>query len=251
MNTVEFIASSNVCAFTDWLAKNYASLSTQLQIKRSRFARGGIQIDRVGQDLLQHYRWRTTKSAKDGDWQETRNYLRKLGDPLKQAIQSDNQDMALGASNEILAWGGNRNDAKGARPFRDGLHAERTLIKYLKTSSSDFRLEVAVIDARKLQAAKVNTRLTKVHALASTMACLCMIHGSQRRLLRSSNYGAARAARLAKRSRQNWPFQRYRPNARWAGCSIMRSASPCCRTRLLQVLQRQPTGAVRRSGLGG
>jgi hypothetical protein len=166
MNRVEFIASSDVASFTDWLVKNYSSLSIQLNIKSSRFIPGGIQTDIAGRDLLQHYRWRT-KNSKTGNWQETRDYLHELGDALKLAIAGRDQDKVLDACRRILAWGGNRNNAKGAMPFLNVLHMEGKLAEYLDTSSHAFGLDVAVIDASRPQAAKMNSMLTKVHALAS------------------------------------------------------------------------------------
>jgi hypothetical protein len=166
MNRNAFIASSDVAAFTSWLAKHYLSLSIRLDIKSSRFVPGGIRIDVAGMDLLRHYRWRT-KGSETGNWQETRDYLHQLGDALKRAIAGGNEDEVLDACRQVLAWGGNRNDAKGAMPFLKALHAEGKLAEYLDTSSRAFALDVAVIDASRPQAAKMNSMLTKVHALAS------------------------------------------------------------------------------------
>lgn len=166
MNRNVFIASSDVAAFTDWLAKHYGSLSIRLNIKPSRFVRGGLRSDIAGLDLLEHYRWRT-KGSETGNWQETRDYLRELGDALKRAIARRNDDEVLDACRRILAWGGNRNDAKGAMPFLKALHAEGKLAEYLDTSRRAFALDAAIIDGGRPQAAKMNSMLTKVHALAS------------------------------------------------------------------------------------
>lgn len=166
MNRNAFIASTDVAAFTDWLAKHYGSLSIRLNIKPSRFVRGGLRSDVAGLDLLEHYRWRT-KGSETGNWQETRDYLRELGDALKRAIARRNDDEVLDACRRILAWGGNRNDAKGAMPFLKALHAEGKLAEYLDTSRRAFALDAAIIDGGRPQAAKMNSMLTKVHALAS------------------------------------------------------------------------------------
>ncbi len=166
MNRNAFIASSDVAAFTDWLAEHYRSLSIRLDIKSSRFVPGGIRTDVSGLDLLRHYRWRT-KGSETGNWQETRDYLHELGDALKRAIAGRNEDEVLDACRRVLAWGGNRNDAKGAMPFLKALHAEGKLAEYLDTSSRAFALDVAVVDASRPQATKMNSMLTKVHALAS------------------------------------------------------------------------------------
>ena len=166
MNRNAFIASSDVAAFTDWLAKHYGSLSIRLDIKSSRFVRGGLRTNVAGLDLLEHYRWRT-KGSKTGNWQETRDYLHELGDALKRAIASRNDDEVLDACRRILAWGGDRNNAKGAMPFLKSLHAAGKLAEYLDTSSRAFALDAAIIDGSRPQAAKMNSMLTKVHALAS------------------------------------------------------------------------------------
>jgi hypothetical protein len=166
MNRNAFIASSDVVAFTDWLAKNYRSLAIRLDIKPSRFVLGGIRTDVAGLDLLQYYQWRT-KGSKTGSWQETRDHLHELGNALKRAIAGRNDDEVLDACRRILTWGGNRNDAKGAMPFLKSLHAEGKLAEYLDASRLVFALNAAVIDASRPQAAKMNSMLTKVHALAS------------------------------------------------------------------------------------
>ena len=166
MNKEEFLASPDVAEFTDWLAKHCGSLSIKLNIKPSRFVPGGIHADVTGLDLLQHYRWRT-RDSETGDWQETRLYLHELGDALKQAVASRDEDKVLDACRRILTWGGNRNDAKGAMPFLRALHAEGKLAHYLDRSRQVLALDVAVIDSSKPQAAKMNSMLTKVHALAS------------------------------------------------------------------------------------
>ena len=166
MNRNAFINSPHVTAFTEWLAEHYRSLAIRLTIKSSRFVPNGIRTDVTGLDLLGQYRWRTTK-GKTGDWKETRDLLQALGDTLKQAIASRDEDDVLAACCQILAWGGNRNNAKGALPFLKALHAEGKLAKYLNKSSRAFALDAAVIDANMPQAAKLNSMLTKVHALAS------------------------------------------------------------------------------------
>ena len=166
MNRTAFIASSDVAAFTDWLVKHLRSVSIRLDIKPSRFAPGGIRTDVTGLDVLEHYRWRT-KSSETGNWQQTRDYLHELGDALKRAIRGGNDDKVLDACCRILVWGGNRNDAKGAMPFLKALHAEGKLAEYLDTSNRAFVLDAAVIDASRPQAVKMNSMLTKIHALAS------------------------------------------------------------------------------------
>ena len=166
MNRSAFLASSDVTAFIDWLAKHFPSLSIRLDIKSSRFTPRGIRTDVAGLDLLKQYRWRTADSN-TGNWQETRDYLHKLGNALKQAIAGCNEDEVLDTCRRVLVWGGDRNDAKGAMPFLKALHVKGKLVEYLETSSRAFALDAAVLDASRPQAGKMNSMLTKVHALAS------------------------------------------------------------------------------------
>lgn len=168
MNRLGFRDSANVTAFTDWFAKRYSGLSISLDIKRSRFVPHGIQAELIGLDeLVWHYCWRTQESD-SGDWAETQVSLRKMGDALKQAIDSKRDKDVLAACRDILAWGGNRNPRNGALPFLDNLHAQGKLADYLSTTRQAFALEGAVIDPSRPHAAKMNSMLTKVHALAST-----------------------------------------------------------------------------------
>ena len=67
----------------------------------------------------------------------------------------------------LLAWGGNRNSRTGALPYLSVLHSKKALVDYLDAARRAFALDGAFIDAGRPQAAKMNSMLTKVHALAS------------------------------------------------------------------------------------
>jgi hypothetical protein len=167
MDRNAFNASPAVIAFTTWLADRGRTLSICLNIKSSRFVPGGIRAELTGLNaLLPHYRWRTPDSKK-GDWDETRQCLRALGDALKRAIADRKEDEVLEACGRILAWGGNRNSRTGAWPYLSGLHEQGKLAEYLDAARRAFALDGALIDESRPQAAKMNSMLTKVHALAS------------------------------------------------------------------------------------
>lgn len=166
MNKTTFNASSAVIAFTDWLATHCRSLFIELDIKSSRFVPGGIRTEVVGLDLLEHYRWRT-RNNESGGWRETLDYLHDLGKTLQQAIEDRNDDKVLDACRSILAWGGDRNRQRGATLFLASLHAQGKLAQYLERSRRAFALDDAVIDMNNPPAVKMNSMLTKVHALAS------------------------------------------------------------------------------------
>lgn len=168
MNRSTFAASPQVTAFTNCLAARLDSLSIDLDIKSSRFVPGGIRVGLSGlAALLPHYRW-VTESSDRGDWPETREGLRNLGRLLRQAIDAGDEEAVLAACKAILAWGGDRNPRVGAFPYLSGLHEQKALARYLGTARRAFALDTAIIDARSPQASKMNSMLTKVHALAST-----------------------------------------------------------------------------------
>ena len=92
MDRNAFRTSPDVITFTNWLADRHRSLSIGLDIKSSRFVPGGIRADLTGLDaLLPRYRW-STQGSVTGDWRETQQCLRKLGDALKQAIECKSDD---------------------------------------------------------------------------------------------------------------------------------------------------------------
>lgn len=168
MDKQTFLSTPDVRSFTDWLAACHPHLSIKLDIKSSRYVPGGVRANLVGLDtLLSHYRWRTHDSEQ-GDWEETRETLRTLGANLRRAMENEDEDGVLEACRQILIWGGDRRSQVGALPYLSGLHEQGRLVAYLETAREAFSLEQAVIRADRAQAGKMNSMLTKVHALAST-----------------------------------------------------------------------------------
>lgn len=167
-NQSAFTASRHVSAFTEWLATHHAGLSIDLDIKSSRYVPGGIRAGITGLDALpEQYRWVSEGSGK-GDWNDTRQRLRELGNALRQALAAADEEAALAACAAILHWGGDRNRRVGAWPILSRLGEERGLVRYLETARLAFTLDRAVIGEGVVQAARMNSMLTKVHALASS-----------------------------------------------------------------------------------
>lgn len=168
MIRTEFLKTAAVDDFTTWLARNCDNLIIDLDIKRSRFVPQGTQMRLVGMNaVLPHYVWRSEGSLA-GQWPETKQHLGELAAALKLALGADNDnDAVMSVCRRILQWGGDRNPAKGASPFLARMHAEKTLATYLQAAKSAFNLDEAVTNATHPPAARMNSMLTKVHALAS------------------------------------------------------------------------------------
>jgi hypothetical protein len=167
MNRNTFRSSPEVSSFTHWLTNRHRTLSIELAIKSTRFVPGGIRKELTGLDaLISCYRWRAS-GTETGDWEETKAYLRRLGDELKESIDGADDGKAFEVCREIFAWGGDRNPLVGAFPYLSMLRDEGKLAGYLDGTRRAFTLDDAVIDDERPAAMKMNSMLTKVHALAS------------------------------------------------------------------------------------
>lgn len=168
MDRKAFQSSPHVIAFTNWLADRHRSLSIRLAIKSTRYVPGGIRADVTGLNaMLPCYRWRT-RDGEEGNWSDTRSHLCSLGEALRAAIDAKRDDDVFKACSDILDWGGDRNSRVGARPYLTGLRDNAALADYLDRTRRAFVLDDVVIDESRPQASKMNSMLTKVHALAST-----------------------------------------------------------------------------------
>jgi hypothetical protein len=107
-----------------------------------------------------------SQSTTTGDWAETVRILNGFRASLHAAI--DNEDAAAGLKTcmEIIAWGGDRSSARGAVPFLRELADQNTLLAYLAATRADLALSTAQLGAP-LHVKKMNSMLTKVHAMAS------------------------------------------------------------------------------------
>lgn len=159
----QFLADSDVAAFVGWLGPMLLKLPVTLKIKRSKFVPGGIDAVHTGLDqVLAAYRWKTSLSE-TGNWDDTVKLLRGLSKKLKDAKTDDE---AFSVCLDILAFGGNRNDEVGARPFLEERKQAGGLKNYLEATREWFDLDDAVLggsDTR--QPKQMNSMLTKIHAL--------------------------------------------------------------------------------------
>lgn len=167
MNRSAFLQDPAVAGFTAWLASNADRLIVDLDIKRSRFVPQGIKRELRGMTaVLPHYVWRSEGTGASS-WADTKQYLGQLAGALRRAIDAGDEDAAMAACGRILVWGGDRNPRVGASTFLEELHAAKRLVAYLDQARRAFGLDGAVLDAGDAPAARLNSMLTKVHALAS------------------------------------------------------------------------------------
>jgi hypothetical protein len=167
MNKQNFLNDVDVNSFVKWLENNLSDLRICLQIKASRFVPKGIEIELEGiEAVLENYLWRSAE-MQVGNWHETKPYLNSLSNNLRNAITANNQEDTLIACKAILTWGGNRNWSTGAFPFLKSLATSSppTLCQYIKSSGNAFNLPTANTLAIAPPVQKMNSMLTKVHAL--------------------------------------------------------------------------------------
>lgn len=168
MDQNAFRSCPDVLQFTQWLAERHQSFSVTLAIKSTRFVPGGISADVTGLNaILRYYRWRTA-GTDTGDWRETQQRLQTLRHAVQNAIESANDDQVFEACREIFVWGGDRNPRVGALPYLAQLRTDEKLTTYLEQARCAFALDSAILDDRQPPAGKMNSMLTKVHALASS-----------------------------------------------------------------------------------
>ncbi len=117
-------------------------------------------------DLLQEYVW-CSAATPSGDWPETKKHLGRLSTALKLALSAEDENTVMDTCRQILSWGGDRNPKVGASPFLESLHKDKALTAYLVKAKRAFRLDEANTNAAHVPATRMNSMLTKVHALAS------------------------------------------------------------------------------------
>lgn len=173
MNREEYLADTEVASFVTWLAGMAGSLPVNLDIKKSeRVPHGVAKLVHGFDGVIASYIWKA-EWTDDSEapvqslcWDSTARSLKRLGAKLKEALASESADVVVQTCHAIFEWGGDRNPGKGARPFLGAKHASGQLVNYLKAAQEAFRLSSGRLD--KLgPIEKVNSMLTKVHALAS------------------------------------------------------------------------------------
>lgn len=168
MNRTDFLKNKSVAEFTTWLANHCDTVIINLDIKKSRFVPEEMKIEVVGLNaVLKQYVWRS-EGMSNGQWPETKKYLGKLATALKLALSAKNDDDAvMSVCRQILQWGGDRNPEVGASPFLKELHKNKKLSEYLNNTKKAFGLDDADTEAAHPPAIRMNSMLTKIHALAS------------------------------------------------------------------------------------
>lgn len=168
MNKTDFLRDPSVGDFVSWLARTLPTLPVDLKLKRSRFVPATVNRKIVGLDaVLSSYVWQSV-GMPNGDWSETRHRLLTLANALKAAVGANDDVAALNACREILAWGGNRDWAKGAFPFLQARANAGSLCRYLRDTRQAFALATADTDRLCPPVELLNSMLTKVHALCSS-----------------------------------------------------------------------------------
>lgn len=167
MDHIAFVSDPEVSGFIDWLRARADGLPVRFDIAPSRYVPGGLRREVAGLEAaLGCYTWRTDETV-DGDWASTKAFLKQLGLALRSALAAADQDAVLRICLQIVDWGGDRNGAAGATPFLEGLHAQGALGAYLSGASGALRLDAARILPGWQPVRKMNSMLTKVHALAA------------------------------------------------------------------------------------
>lgn len=168
MNKTDFLRDPSVGDFVSWLTRTLPSLPVDLKLKRSRFVPASVNRKILGLDaVLSSYIWQSV-GMPNGDWSETRHRLFTLASTLTAAVGANDNAAALDACRAILAWGGNRDWAKGAFPFLQARANAGTLCQYLRDTSQAFALASADTDHLCPPVELLNSMLTKVHALCSS-----------------------------------------------------------------------------------
>lgn len=165
MKKNEYLENPEVKSFISFLQKELPKLEVFLNIKKSRFVPNPISLKLVGlNNLIKHYLWQSVGMQR-GDWQETIEKITSLKTGLQLAIYEKNEAKALGACDDILKWGGNRNKKKGAYPFLEDKSEKGELCSYLIDTKNKFTLNSAYLG--NFKNIKMNAMLTKVHAFNS------------------------------------------------------------------------------------
>jgi hypothetical protein len=156
----------HVCAFTEWATQHFPVLPISFDFSASWAVPGGLREDVLGlQEALTRYIWKS-EGADSGNWAATVALLGTFHERLRHAIDLHDEDAAFEVCKAIIQWGGDRNPERGALPFLLDLTVQKKLVGYLATARADFALAGAKLGGE-LRVSKMNSMLTKVHAMAS------------------------------------------------------------------------------------
>lgn len=167
MTRDEYLNQPCVIAFVDWLAHILPELQIGLSIRESRFVPRGLSAKVCGiQNIIpNYYVWKAT-GMKRGDWEETNTHLNCLANALQNAVNAPEGDGSLDACLKVIKWGGDRNPEQGAIPFLGSLGSN--LSTYISGVGAALNLANADLTAFTPRVCRMNSMLTKIHALFST-----------------------------------------------------------------------------------
>ncbi len=158
MNRRNFILNPEVASFSQWLSHCLTTVIVNLNLKNSKFVRGGLIAQATGvNQLITYYRW-------NGDWAHNTTLISAFRTQLANELNSNSSQQTLfNVCQEVLVWGGDRNSKNGATPFLQEKLQNGTLREYLAKSKACINLNDA--DTNNIQAIEsMNSMLTKVHA---------------------------------------------------------------------------------------
>ena len=165
----QFLNDSQVADFIAWLGKIAPILQINLNIPWSpKVPRAAVANVAGFEALVPLYQWKArwkigAEIRESNDWASTRVSLDRLGSKLRTAYELRNDEQTLEVCKAILRWGGDRNANAGALPF---LTALPNIASYIDECAATFLLANADLDNCG-RVARMNSMLTKVHALAA------------------------------------------------------------------------------------
>lgn len=167
MNQKEYINQEEVQGFITWLGNQLGNLQIELNIKKSRFVPRAVANQMINGlvNVPNHYQWKA-KGLLSGTWEENNVRLAQLATELQQAVAANNSIRAFNACCAIIDWGGDRNSAKGATPFLQNMGND--LCAYIKKAGEELSLSRAQLGKQYPSVTRMNSMLTKIHALYST-----------------------------------------------------------------------------------
>lgn len=161
-----FNENPHVCAFTKWATQHLSVLPISFNFAASWAVPGGLREEVLGLPAaLNRYTWKS-EGTNSGNWTEAVALLGTFRERLRHALELRDEDAALEVCRDIIKWGGDRNPEKGALPFLRDFAAQKRLVGYIVTARADLALAGAKLGGE-LRISKMNSMLTKVHALAS------------------------------------------------------------------------------------
>jgi hypothetical protein len=153
--------------FAGWLACRLPILTFSLDIKSSKFVLGGIRAEKLRgiEAVLSKYRWKNT------DWADTRCHIDGFRKRLKVLLAENGESSTVQAvwdvCRDVIDWGGDRNERRGATPFLERKLNDGSLVRYLNTTRKALALQYPVSIERFRDIQLMNSMLAKIHAFSA------------------------------------------------------------------------------------